>query len=206
MRSLAIFGASGHGLVVAEAASLSGWDRIHFFDDRWPSVLKCGVWDVVGDKKALFDLATDYEGAIVAVGDNRVRGRLAGELRKSGGQLVQVVHPSASLSPSAVLGSGVFIGPGAIVNPGTIVGDDVIVNSGAIVEHECHLGAAVHISPGAILAGQVWVGARSWIGAGAVVIQCLSVGEDVIVGAGACVTKRIESNCVVVGVPARPLG
>jgi sugar O-acyltransferase (sialic acid O-acetyltransferase NeuD family) len=206
MRSLAILGASGHGLVVAEAASLTGWAQIHFFDDRWPSVTKCGAWAVVGDKDALFNLAADYDGAIVAVGDNRVRGWLAGELRQCGGQLAQVVHPSASLSPSAVLGSGVFIGPGAIVNPGTVIGDDVIVNSGAIVEHECRLGASVHISPGAVLAGQVSVGERSWIGAGAIVIQCLSVGEDVIVGAGACVTKGIESNRVVAGVPARPLG
>ena len=33
MRSLAILGRGGHGKVVAEAALLSGWKSISFFDD-----------------------------------------------------------------------------------------------------------------------------------------------------------------------------
>ena len=34
MRRLAILGAGGHGISVAEAATLDGWDDVVFFDDE----------------------------------------------------------------------------------------------------------------------------------------------------------------------------
>ena len=44
------------------------------------------------------------------------------------------------------------------------------------------------------------------IGANATVIGSVTIGENAIVGAGAVVTKNVEPDQIVVGVPARPIG
>jgi hypothetical protein len=54
MRKLAIFGASGHGLVVADAAeSTLSWDMICFYDDKWPALNRNKSWGVVGNFEML---------------------------------------------------------------------------------------------------------------------------------------------------------
>jgi len=42
-----------------------------------------------------------------------------------------------------------------------------------------------------------------WIGAGATILSGVTVGENAIVGAGAVVTKDVEANTVVGGIPAK---
>ena len=44
------------------------------------------------------------------------------------------------------------------------------------------------------------------IGANATIIGSVAIGENAIVGAGAVVTKDVEPNQIVVGVPAKPIG
>ena len=47
------------------------------------------------------------------------------------------------------------------------------------------------------------IGNNVWIGYGAQILPGIKIGNNVIVGAGDIVTKDIEDNSVVVGVPAR---
>lgn len=44
-----------------------------------------------------------------------------------------------------------------------------------------------------------------WIGAGATILPGVTVGENAIVGAGAVVTKDVEPNAIVGGIPAKRL-
>lgn len=73
MSRLAILGASGHGKVVADTAECCGWQAVQFFDDAWPDLQENGVWPVVGDTAALMDRLADFDGVLVAIGDNRIR-------------------------------------------------------------------------------------------------------------------------------------
>ena len=47
------------------------------------------------------------------------------------------------------------------------------------------------------------IGNHVWIGANATVTPGVTIGENAIVAAGAVVTKNVEANTVVGGVPAR---
>lgn len=47
---------------------------------------------------------------------------------------------------------------------------------------------------------------NAYIGAGAIILAGVTVGENAIVGAGAVVTRDVEANVVVGGVPARVIG
>ncbi|OCH97558.1 acetyltransferase [Legionella jamestowniensis] len=202
MRTLAIWGASGHGKVVADAALSSCWENIVFFDDRWPELERVGSWNVVGNGKLLFERTINYDAAIVAIGDNVMRMQKTLELIKADITLATVTHSSAIVSPHAAIGDGSVIFAGAVVNIDAQLGVGCIVNTGATVDHDCELGNGVHISPGANLAGNVAVGNLSWVGIGASVRQNIIIGAEVIVGAGATVVKNIPSYCTVIGVPA----
>lgn len=203
---LAVLGAGGHGKVVADAAEASGWDTIEFFDDSWPASEACGVWPVVGDGEALLRRVSDYDGVVVAIGNNRIRHEKICELRKAGASLPALIHPAATVSRYASVSEGTVVFAGAVINVNATIKSGCIINTGCSVDHDCELGEAVHISPGARLAGDVRVGDWSWIGIGASIRQSARIGERVMVGAGAVVTGDVQSGITVVGVPAKQLG
>jgi sugar O-acyltransferase (sialic acid O-acetyltransferase NeuD family) len=205
MKRLAILGASGHGKVVADTADSCGWKVIEFFDDAWPQVTSIGIWPVVGTTQDLLRRVKEFEGVLVAIGNNKVRRSKIDELKASGAHLPVLIHPSSTISRFASIGSGTVVFASAVVNADATVGEGAILNTGSSVDHDCVLGVCVHISPGARLAGAVRVGDGSWVGIGACVRQMLNIGSNVMVGAGAAVICDISDNMTVAGVPARAI-
>ncbi len=203
MKQLALLGASGHGKVVADAALVAGWQKVFFFDDAWPELDMNGHWPVVGNTESLLGRLQDFDGVLVSIGNCAKRWEKQQALRATGARLVTVVHPRASISPFATLGSGTVVMAGAVVNVDAVIGEACIINTGATVDHDCTLAHAVHISPGAHLSGNVNVGVLSWIGVGASLRQGICLGSDVMVGAGAVVVKDVPNGLIVVGNPAR---
>ena len=203
MKTLGILGFSGHGKVVAEAALLSGWSQVIFYDDAWQRKLVDVRWPIKGDTFQLIADKASLDAFFVAIGDNAVRHSKLKQLSGEGLRITSVIHPSAIISTSAVVGKGSFVAALGCVQIDTQLGDGCIVNTGATVDHDCILGHCVHVSPGANLAGGVQVGAESWIGIGASVIQQIRLGQGVVVGAGSVVINDIPEKSTVVGVPAR---
>lgn len=200
---LAILGASGHGKVVADTAECCGWQTVEFFDDAWPGLQTNAAWSVVGDSAALLGRLADFDGVVVAIGNNRIRHAKLIELRTAEACLVTLVHPAAIVSRYAAIGQGTVVFAGAVVNAEACIGQGAILNTGCSIDHDCVLGDAVHISPGARLAGGVQVGDLSWIGIGASVRQLVRIGERVMVGAGSAVVGDIPNDVTVAGVPAK---
>lgn len=203
MKRLAILGASGHGKVVADVAECCGWKQVEFFDDSWPSKQKNGVWQVVGDTGILLDQVTEYDGAIVAIGNNSIRSQKLQDLEAADAHIVSLIHPAAIVSRYANIGIGSVVMAGVAVNADVTVGTGTILNTGCSIDHDCMLGDAVHVSPGAHLAGDVHVADHSWIGIGASVRQGVRIGERVVVGAGAAVVSNLPDDVKAMGVPAR---
>lgn len=207
MSRLAIFGAGGHGKVVADMAVSSGvWNEIVFFDDSRPlGFLVSGCWAVKGDFGVMLSSRCDFQGMIVAVGDNAVRLQLAIDIKNSGGQLVSLVHPRAYVSDLVEVGLGSVVMAGAVVHVGSQIGTACIINTAATIDHDCLISDGVHISPGVNLAGGVTIGRCSWVGIGASVIQQVFIGCETVVGAGSVVIENVPDGVVVVGCPAKKL-
>ncbi len=198
---LVVFGAGGHGRVIAEAARLAGRRVLGFVDDRSTHANPAGEGGpplLADDDPRLGQAAF-----IVAIGDNADREDVSHRLVEQGHQLATVVHPAAFVSPSATVSAGVFVGPQAVVHAHAVLGHGVIVNSAAVVEHDNTVGPFSHIAPGATLGGNVGVGSRTLVGIGANVLPHTRVGDACTVGAGAVVTHDVPDGETVVGVPAR---
>jgi sugar O-acyltransferase (sialic acid O-acetyltransferase NeuD family) len=203
MDRLALFGASGHGKVVADAALAAGWRSVVFFDDAWPAREANRHWPVIGDLAAMLAGADAFDAAIVSIGNCQVRWEKQRALAAAGIPLATVVHPRACVSRFAALGAGTVAMAGAVVNADAVIGEACIVNTGATIDHDCTLAHGVHVSPGANLSGGVRVGACSWIGVGAAVRQGIEIGNGVMIGAGAVVVGPVKDGATVVGNPAR---
>ncbi len=204
MKRLAILGASGHGKVVADAAELSGWDDIVFYDDSWPRINENGNWPVLGGGRKLIENLALYDGVVVGIGDNTVRLEKLTGLEAENASLAVIIHPSAQVSRYARVSPGTVVFANSAVNAGAELGKGCIINTGAVVEHDCRLADGVHVSPNAALAGGVVVGRASWIGIGAAVKQLVSIGDRAVVGMGAVVTRNMSDGVVAYGNPARP--
>src|SRR5690348_8519716 len=205
MTKLAIIGAGGHARVVADASFQAGWTEICFFDDRWAETRDVGPWKVAG---TIADFEGDpgaFDGAIVAIGDNRARLARHRGLVAAGVEIATIVHPRAVVSRFAKIGRGSTLLANSVVNCFVQLGEAVIVNTAATVDHDCVLADGVHISPGAHLGGSVMVGEAAWIGIGAAVRHAIMVGHDSIVGAGAVVIGDVGNGTTVGGVPAKTL-
>jgi sugar O-acyltransferase (sialic acid O-acetyltransferase NeuD family) len=211
--ALLVWGAGGHGRVVADVARAGGAKVVGFIDRDTAKVGSsvaggCAIVvasgaDMTARLSAGEALPRGATAIALGIGDNRLRSACRAGIVRS--LLPPLVHPSAVVSPSAVIGSGAVVMPRAVINAGATIGEGAIVNSGAVIEHDCVVGNDAHISPGAVLAGGVVVGPGAWVGAGATLIPNIRVGEWAVVGAGAVVIRDVAGSTTVVGSPARPL-
>jgi sugar O-acyltransferase (sialic acid O-acetyltransferase NeuD family) len=199
---LVIFGASGHGRVVADAAIASGrWAAIVATDrnpDRCHGELLPGV-PALPLAQALGRAGGQVH---VAIGDAASRER---ESAAVSDRLATVVHPQASVSPHAQVGAGCFVAAGAVVAPGAVLHASVIVNHGAVVDHDVEIGSFSHVAPRAALGGGARIGARVLVGAGACVLPGVQVAEGCVIGAGSVVNRHVPERGVYAGVPLRRL-
>ncbi|MDQ6965821.1 MAG: acetyltransferase [Mariprofundaceae bacterium] len=203
MSGLLIFGAGGHGKVVAETAEAIGsFEPVKFLDGEYARLNGSLRWPVRDPQGVEIGAQTR---AVVAIGNAQRRMTLLEELKAAGCMLPVLVHPTAWLSPSTFCGEGTVIFAGAVIQTDARLGRGVIINTLAGVDHDCVLGDGVHICPGAHLAGNVTVGEGSWLGIGCAVKQGVRIGRNVTVGAGAVVLEDVDDGLTVVGCPARPI-
>ena len=202
-----IIGAGGHGKVVLDILMAGGKHRPVGFVDADPKLAgtRVGGLQVFGGIHLLNKLKQQYKlkGAIIAIGDNRARCGYVKTVEEHGLELANAIHPTASVSASAILGRNVMIAAQAVICAEARIGDLAIINTAAVIDHECEIGPAAHICPGANLAGRVRVGCKAFVGIGANIIQCLTIGEGATIGAGAVVLRDIPPGATAVGVPAR---
>ena len=195
MATINLFGASGHAKVIMEIIEAQG-DAVGVLYDDAPR-----FDSIHGHRVECASLAQPVGPLIISIGSNAARCKVAERLAQV--EFATAIHPSAIVSPLAMVGSGSVVMQGAIIQADTVIGRHCIINSGASVDHECAIADFVHISPPATLCGNVSVGVGSWIGAGATIIPGITIGRNCIIGAGAAVIRNIPDGAIAVGSPAK---
>ena len=146
MSNLLILGAGGFGQMVAETAQLTGqYEKIAFLDDASKDsrvIGKCVDYEAC---------LPEYSQAVAAFGNNKMRLHWVDKLLEAGFAVPPLVHPSAVVSPSAVLEPGCFVMQRAVVNTHTVIEKGCLINAGAIVDHDSRVGAGAHICLGSVV-------------------------------------------------------
>lgn len=207
---IALWGASGHALVVADIIQLSGnYNIVGYLDDvnpeRWGE--RFNGSKVLGGADQLMELRRNgIRHLVLAFGDCQARLKLAGFLASEGWLFATITHPRATIADDVLLGAGTVVAAGGVINPATRVGDQVIINTSASVDHQCVIEDGAHVAPGATLAGHVHIGRGAWIGVGAVIKDRVTIGAGSLIGAGALVLDDVPEAVVAYGSPARVIG
>lgn len=206
---VAIIGASGHGIVLADAV-LAGsvFELGGFFDDVGASCVRADLpGSFLGTTiESQMQLATlGIEGIFLGIGDNFSRQKCWERLK---GILPEVyfpalVHPRAVVSASARLANGAVVLAGAMVGPSAEVGEFALLNTGSSLDHHGKMGRFSSLAPSAFTGGCVQVGEGTAIGMGAQVIHGRRIGANSVVGAGSVVLRDIPEDSLAFGVPAR---
>lgn len=211
MKNIIIIGAraDGHAKVVYEIIlAMKKYNVIGFIDD---DESKQGA--LIRDKKVIGKMADliflkekhNLIGGIVAIGNNKQRRELSEQIKKSGLELINAIHPTVHFDSDVKIGEGCYIGQGAIVVTGTKIGNCVNIHTGTTIDHDNSIEDGANLGPGVHTAGRVKIGKDAFIGTGAAIIPDAIIEEGAIVGAGSVVLNKVFAYTKVVGVPARKI-
>ncbi len=139
---------------------------------------------------------------VLAVGNAKLRRALVERL-DADAAWANIVHPTAYLATSAVLGEGVVVAPFAFVGANASLGDHVVLNTYASVGHDSRAGACSVLSPYAVVNGNVALGESVFMGTHAMVIPGKTVGAESSLSAGAVVVRDVVAGSFMMGNPAR---
>lgn len=94
---------------------------------------------------------------------------------------------------STKLGYGLYLGHGKCI----------VINSSATIGNNVNLSQFTTI--GSVESNAATIGDGVYIGPGVSIVENVIIGSEVKIGAGAVVTKNVDSNSVVAGVPAKKI-
>jgi len=184
-----LYGASGHCRVVIEIVEALGLPIAFIVDDN-PEITSLFGYEVRQN-------TSKYGDAIITIGKNWIRKRVVESIEVE--KYITAIHPTAIISPRAIIGDGTVVMQGAIVQSCAKIGKHCIINTGASVGHEVKLGDFVHIASHATITGGVTIGEGTWIGAGTVIRQGVHIGAWTMIGAGSVVVDDIPDGVVAFG-------
>lgn len=108
-----------------------------------------------------------------------------------------------------IIGNHVEIGANTCIDRGTL--DNTVIEDGVKIDNLVHIGHNVWIKKNSmiiaqsLLGGSSILGKHSYIAPGVLIRNQIKIGDNSLVGMGAVVTKDIEANIVVAGVPAKKI-
>ena len=100
------------------------------------------------------------------------------------------------------IGSSVSIDRGVFVN--TIISDSVKIDNGVHIAHNVVVGERSLIIAHSEVSGRVVIGNVVWMAPNVSIREKLKIGNRAFVGLGSVVTKDVEEDSIVFGVPAKP--
>ena len=106
-----------------------------------------------------------------------------------------------------MLGNNVDIGANTCIDRGTI--EDTIIGDYSKIDNLCHIAHNVVIESNVFVIAQSMIGGSvllkndSYVAPGSIIMNQITIGNSSLVGMGAVVTKDVEDEKVVAGIPAK---
>lgn len=206
--NLVIIGAGGLAREVYDLANVCYQDDAKFKIKGFLSIEQTNV-EELGYPKILAS-SSDYnieEGDVFycAIGEVSTRKKAVENILKKGGRFINLIHPTAIISPSVKLGIGVGIKSYCVISSDVSIGDFTYLQSSVIMGHDVKIGDFCQINSFAFFAGYSQIQNGVTVNAGAKLIQNVVVEDDAIVGMGSVVLTKVKKGTTVFGMPAKRL-
>lgn len=110
------------------------------------------------------------------------------------------------------IGSGTYIGENNNIRA---AGASIEIGANCMISQMVTIVSSNHgVVSGVLMMHQPWqvpesgitIGDDVWIGAGAVILPGVTIKSGAIIAAGAVVTRHVDANMIMAGIPARPIG
>ncbi len=113
-----------------------------------------------------------------------------------------VVHPTASISRFATVGTGTVVFQNVTITSNAKIGRHVCILPNSVISHDDVIGDFTCIAGGVCVSGNVDIGQGCYLGTNSTIKDGVNIGDNCLVGMGSVVLKDIPENNVVVGNPA----
>jgi sugar O-acyltransferase (sialic acid O-acetyltransferase NeuD family) len=120
-------------------------------------------------------------------------------------RFAQVIHPAASVSPLAELGTNVLIMAGVVITSNAVIGSHCCILPNTVVHHDVTVGNWSLIGSNVTIAGNTVVEENCYIGSGTNLMNGIRVRRGALVGLGSNVIRSVPACAKVVGNPAREI-
>lgn len=133
---------------------------------------------------------------IIGFTDQKLRAKYRELLESQGAIPANVIHPTAVLSKSAMLGVGNYVAAYAVISSETRVGNHNIVNIATSLGHNTIIGNDNMFNPGTRISGCVEIGNRCLFGANAFVYQGVHICSDCLIDAMTYLNQNLEEPSI----------
>jgi sugar O-acyltransferase (sialic acid O-acetyltransferase NeuD family) len=131
------------------------------------------------------------------------KGKIIQNTKLSLTKFITLIHPSASISGSAFLGSGTIVFQNVVISSNAKIGNHVVILPNSVIGHDNKIGDYTCIASGVCISGLVKVGKLCYLGTGSVIKEGTTIADRSLVGMGSVVLNNIEEESAYVGNPAK---
>ena len=204
MKNLVIFGT---GAVAAELTS-------YLYDGRWAidegfhikgyaTSVDAGItqWEKYKFNEPYLGNICEYEVEsddyfILALANYKFKREAVDIIKSKNGKFITLIHPTALISHTAIIGEGNIFSPYTMVGPNVQLGDFNLLTSQSIISHDSNIGNYNFFST-SILCGHNQVGDDNFFGVKATTIPDVIIGNRNTIQAGMVIDKNIDNDTVV---------
>lgn len=145
---------------------------------------------------------TEGDVFICALGDPHYREKYSRMIEEKGGEFINIIHPSAAVSPRTEIGHGCIISALASISCNCRVGNHVVIQGQSIIGHDASVGDYSTVSSFAFMGGGSQVDKSVTLHPGSILLPHKRMGANSVAGAGAVVIRNVKPDTTVFGNPA----
>lgn len=131
---------------------------------------------------------------VMGIGNLDIRTKVFQEYELKKARFTGIIHPTALISKSAMIGEGTVISHNVSIGPKSKIGKFNVINSRCTIGHDAIIGDNNFISPQVVLGGASQVGDNNLLGTNSCLIPEIKIGNDNKIMAGMVITHNVQDH------------